>query len=491
MNLGISYQLNGNLEFALACYNDALNLNQNDPNVLCNIGNLYKDKNEYAYALKYYNKALEIDPDNWHAINSKGVALDEEGYHTEAINLFLLAFEKNKSYKEALANAFHAMERRNDLKAFRKAIDKAKVEVKPIFPEITLFEILLLYREKNFHAAKALISSIDIELLSILHKVKYWEVCGKVYDKLGLYDDAYASFSNMNSTSVRISPQHYKQSTQYFNQRLSDLRAIEVSSYIELDFNDINLEKKVFVIGFPRSGTTLLQTVLAAHPEIEVIEEQPAVAEAKKHILSHGSFNLINSYPKLSVRNKSLEVYEEMVFNSSTDPSAPIKVDKLPLNLFDIPTIKFLFPKAMFICALRHPLDCVLSNWMQNYRYNAAMANMSDLGRIVAFYDLAMAYFEKCKEKLPINIHELKYEDLVENTNLEADKLFQFLNLELPSNLEQRRRKYVSNEHIRTPSYSQVTQPIYNDSLQKWKNYRNYLSRYDTFLSHWITKYGY
>jgi hypothetical protein len=88
-------------------------------------------------------------------------------------------------------------------------------------------------------------------------------------------------------------------------------------------------------------------------------------------------------------------------------------IDKLPLNLLQIPLIQQLYPRAKFILALRHPLDTILSCWMQNFKLNSAMANMVELDRIVEFYCVAMETFKICRAKYNLNVHQIKYEDLL------------------------------------------------------------------------------
>ena len=97
-------------------------------------------------------------------------------------------------------------------------------------------------------------------------------------------------------------------------------------------------------------------------------------------------------------------------FNKHIDTTSPDKVyiDKLPLNLLQAPLIHQLYPDAKFILALRHPMDTILSCWMQNFKLNPAMANMVDLDRIVEFYCVAMETFKICRTKYNLSVHEIR-----------------------------------------------------------------------------------
>ena len=108
--------------------------------------------------------------------------------------------------------------------------------------------------------------------------------------------------------------------------------------------------------------------------------------------------------------------------------SGNVYIDKLPLNLLDASLIQQLYPKAKFILAIRHPMDAILSSWMQNFKLNGAMANMVDLDRTVDFYCIAME--DVLNYIYNLNVHEVRYEDLINNLKDETEAILAFLNLE-------------------------------------------------------------
>ena len=163
----------------------------------------------------------------------------------------------------------------------------------------------------------------------------------------------------------------------------------------------------------------------------------------------------------------------------------------MPLNLLEAPLINAIFPEAKFILALRHPFDTILSCWMQNFELNAAMANMIDLNRIVELYCLAMETFKICRKKYELNVHIIKYEDLLENLKGESSSLLKFLDLNWETQMEDYRSTALKRGRINTPSYSQVSQPIYKDAKYRWVNYKNYLDKYLDQIEPWIDEFGY
>jgi hypothetical protein len=168
-----------------------------------------------------------------------------------------------------------------------------------------------------------------------------------------------------------------------------------------------------------------------------------------------------------------------------------IIVDKLPLNILQLPLINQIFPNAKYIVALRHPLDCVLSCWMQNFKLNPAMANMIELERIVDFYDVAMSILKLSEERYSLDTHRIRYEDLVLDFEGNVSSLLTFLDLKWEEKLRSYQKTALARGKINTPSYSQVIKPLYKTASYRWKNYEEYLEPYKSRLAPWIKEYGY
>ena len=166
-------------------------------------------------------------------------------------------------------------------------------------------------------------------------------------------------------------------------------------------------------------------------------------------------------------------------------------IDKLPLNLLKIPLIRQLYPKAKYILALRHPMDTILSCWMQNFKLNAAMSNMVDLDRIVDLYCVAMETFRVCGSDFELDVHTIRYEDLLDDLSGETSKLLSFFNLAWEAQMEDYRATALKRGRIHTPSYSQVVEPIYKDAQYRWLKYEKYLDKYLNQLDPWIKEFGY
>ena len=163
----------------------------------------------------------------------------------------------------------------------------------------------------------------------------------------------------------------------------------------------------------------------------------------------------------------------------------------MPLNLVKVPLIHQLYPQAKIILALRHPMDSILSCWMQYFRLNSAMANMVDLERIVDFYCVAMDIFKLCRAKYSLSIYEIRYEDFLEDLKGELSELLKFLDVDWEAEMENYQETALKRENVNTASYSQVVQPIYKSSKYKWLNYEKQLSQFVAQVEPWRREFRY
>ena len=136
-------------------------------------------------------------------------------------------------------------------------------------------------------------------------------------------------------------------------------------------------------------------------------------------------------------------------------------------------------------------MDTILSCWMQNFKVNMAMANMVDLHRIVEFYCVAMEFFKLCRTNYNLNVHEIRYEDLINNFQQEVHGVLQFIDLKWEPAMENYRDTALRRGKINTPSYAQVVQPIYKEAQYRWLDYQKYLEQYLGQVKPWLLEFGY
>ena len=243
----------------------------------------------------------------------------------------------------------------------------------------------------------------------------------------------------------------------------------------------------VFLVGFPRSGTTLLDTILMGHPDVTVLEEQPPLNIVDEAI---GGLAALPALDAEAIARARRDYFTE-VHRIEDVPVSNLLIDKSPLFLQKVPLIQLLFPGARFILAMRHPCDVLLSCFMSNFRLNSAMSNFLRLEDAAQYYDLTFQHWQRSCELFPANVHIIKYENLVEDVEAEVRPLFSFLDLEWHDQVLDHQRTAKARGLITTASYSQVTEPIYKRASGRWTRYRENLEPVLPILKPWVQRHGY
>lgn len=243
----------------------------------------------------------------------------------------------------------------------------------------------------------------------------------------------------------------------------------------------------VFLVGFPRSGTTLLDTILMGHPDTIVLEEQPPLNLVDEELGGMARIPDLDSAAIAAARTR----YFAEVAKLTDLPRGKLLIDKSPLFLLKAPLIRRIFPKARFILALRHPCDVVLSCFMSNFRLNPAMSNFLRLEDAAAYYDLTFRHWERSRALFPLDMQPVVYERLVEDVEGQMKPLFEFLGLDWHDAALDHRKTAKARGFITTASYSQVTEPIYQRASGRWRRYREHLAPILPVLDPWVEKFGY
>jgi len=251
-------------------------------------------------------------------------------------------------------------------------------------------------------------------------------------------------------------------------------------------------QSPVFVVGFPRSGTTLLEQMLDAHPDFQSMDERAYI-----HDLIEGMELVGQQYP-VDLANLTQQdadqlrsVYRRMVGEVLPDLGERRLVDKNPLNMLCLPMIMRLFPHARIILCLRHPCDVLLSCSMQPFRSPAFMVLCSSLQRLAQGYVRAFEQWHRDVEVLAPHVLEWRYESVVSQFDDQVARLGQFLETADTSPMARfaehaRRKRFIS-----TPSYAQVTEGVHRKAVDRWQNYREQFEPVLPELQPWIDRLGY
>ncbi|MDB4092446.1 tetratricopeptide repeat protein [bacterium] len=527
-NMGVAFQKKGELDQAIEAYSKAISINPNYTEAYYNLGNTLTEQNNFDEAIKAYNKAIIIKSDYPDVYNNMGIALQNQGKFEEAVDAYKKALilrpdytdvyfsmgialqnqgdldKAVDAYSKALAvkpdwadawsNGAEALEKGNKLEQLSLWLKRAHKIFEPIPSDIVFMKAKLLWRNKDIIGSSKLLSSIDFKTISQSRKPDFLNLRAKCYEASENFDLAFSCFSKMNSMvskSVDYSKINHEKYLEFYKNQLLSLQSHPSNQRTKNILKQTDWAP-VFLVGFPRSGTTLLDTVLRSHSRICVVEERPVLSGANKLLQENGYNDLVRSIVPENLSMKAAENYEaEFQKYSENFDQSSVYIDKLPLNLLQVPLITQLYPRAKFILALRHPMDTILSCWMQNFKLNPAMAIMVDLDRIVDFYCVAMETFQICRSRYNLDVYEIKYEELVDNLSAETSSLLSFLGLDWEDQMKHYQKTALKREHINTPSYSQVIQPIYKNAKYRWLNYRHQLEPYVERIGPWINEFYY
>jgi len=315
------------------------------------------------------------------------------------------------------------------------------------------------------------------------------QIIGECHDRLGDPAAAFKAFTEMNRLTAADIADASRTAADY--RAMVARRTATVTPEWRAGWGtapvDDGREDPVFLFGFPRSGTTLLDTFLMGHPRALVLEERPALFAACEGL---GAFDALPTLPAGRIAAARARYFAQV---DAIAPNARdrLVIDKLPLGIVDTAIVHRLFPRARFIFVQRHPCDVVLSCFMTRFDPRGGMANFLDLGDAARLYDAVLGHWHACRDALPIAVHDIRYERMIADAPGELAPLAAFLGLALDAAMLDHQRTARARPHIATPSYAQVAEPLYRRALARWERYRPQMDPVLPLLAPWAERMGY
>jgi len=437
---GINNQKRGKLREAARLYRSVLETDPGNADALHLLGLTHYDRKEYDEAQQLIISATSKDPRQPHfhhnmaaVLSIKGELAAAEGYYREAIRL-----------KPDYAEAFYNLSAIIRLRSHDPIID----------------QILKLLQEKT-------LSQTDRRFLHF--------AAGKFLDDIGDYDQAFLQYSEGNAAK-----------TTRYNRKMIEkyLHALKRAFTKDL-FNarhphSLRTDVPVFIVGMPRSGTSLVEQILASHPDIfgsgEIQDINSISLNLKKHNADNMEYPLSMTSIAQDILNGMGKTYINKLENLA--PGADRIINKMPLNFWHLGLIACMFSGAKIIHCRRDPLDTCLSCYFQNFTNGQDYAfDLDDLGH---FYRLYSEMMDHWSSVLPLTIIEFNYEDLVTRTETVTREILTLLGLEWDEKCAQ---SHENKRVVETASRWQVRQPVYQSSTKRWKRYDRHLGPLKQALS--------
>jgi tetratricopeptide (TPR) repeat protein len=392
----------------------------------------------------------------------KAAALTEMGRHGEAVDVSATMLERfpDQSYAWLVhANGLRALGRTDDcVAAYSRAI-----EFDPRCAEAYLsLANLKTYRftVDQVTAMRALLSQDD---LYPDDRIKLHFALGKDSEDNGAHDVAFDHYARGNA--IERSRRAYDPATTSAYARQS--KALFTPAFFEARSGwGARDPDPIFIVGLPRSGSTLVEQILASHSAIEGTHELADLPILAVNIPGYPD-GLAGLSQAICARLGAEYLRRTSAYR---DLGRPRYIDKTPKNFLHIGLIQLILPKARIVDVRRHPLACGLSVYKQHFGHGFGSAfDLEHIGRYYVDYVDLMAHFDVA---LPGRIHRVIYEDLVADTESEVRRLLTYLDLPFERACM---RFYENRRAVDTPSSEQVRQPIFTDGLDQWRNFEPWL----------------
>jgi tetratricopeptide (TPR) repeat protein len=456
-DLGSAFLFLGRREEATDILQRALKMRPDSPVVLANLACLKEMQGRVEEALEYYALALRVHPDSVEILAKQAELMEKTGRLAEASDLVARGLRINETLP-----LLHLVSARLERHAGRYANAAILLEAirKQAMPHDLAGESLLLL--------------------------------GQIYDRLGEYEKVFPLLFE-GKCQVALATHSTEENTKHVLERIDAARLwLGSSAPVPANININRMDAPVFLLGFPRSGTTLLEQILDSHPGIQALDEKP-MSGAMEQAFLNMTGGAASSLAQLDEQQLAelRKVYFDEADKQVTRRPNTLLLDKLPLNSLRVPLLWRVFPSARFILAIRHPCDVCLSCYMQNFATNDIMKSFISLETIATIYARAMGAWQEYVVRLPLIFHRIRYEDLVANLEPEVRGLLQFLELGWNDSVLGHTQHAQLRDIINTPSYHQVTQPIYQHAKYRWKHYEHEFAPVMDTLRPYISSFGY
>ena len=481
-NLGVTLLNAGNAKGATEALGRSLELRPDRPRVIDKWAEAHVTAQTGEQALAGIQAQLAVRPDDALLRVSAARLEDLLGRPERAVEHLQRALGSEPKNVAALSSLADLHERQNELDKFADIVTRLQA-VAPNSDSLPLLRASLELRRGKPEEALAFAYSAS----PITDPGSRAHLIGKICDRQGRAQEAWEAYALMNREDARAVARASAEavsSRKDLEAQLGIMTADWATNWTEVEEA---ADVPAFLVGFPRSGTTLLDTFLMGHPALCVSEENrmlQTVSDAERDLKKFPSM------PAEEVR-KLRTVYFDEASKYIPGWQGRRLIDKLPFALVAGPHIHRLFHGAPIIFVERHPCDVVLSCYFNRFVPSGPGANFVDLSDTAKLYDVMMRYWLHSRDLLGLRVHSVRYERMVEDTEAELRRVAEFLGLEWSDDLVASHETAAKRGFIKTPSYAQVTQPVYKSSVARWTRYRQQFEPVLPILEPWVRHFGY
>lgn len=465
-NMGNALLVLGRAEDAITHFEQAIAIIPGYAEAHSNLGNALKESGRPKDAISCYEQALAINPDFAMAHYNLGIALDELGRPNDAATRYEKALAIQPEYAEAhnnLGNALDELGRQEDaITHYEQAI-----AIKPDYAEAHRNLTTIKPKQEQVSILEKLLERPSLSEADAIH---CHFALGNIYRDVETFNKAFEHYNKGNALK-RKAIIYDSQNYSAYVDRL--IKAYSKAYFQEITTYGSDSELPVFIVGMPRSGTTLVEQIVSNHPQVYGAGELSSLIHIEDAITRQ--LEASNPYPEcMPLCNGSIKLnfansYLEELGNYSHD--AKRITDKMPGNFIRIGLIKTLFPKARIIHCQRNALDTCTSNFLNYFAIgNEYSFDLNELGQYYLDYERLMVHWTKL---FPIDILAVQYEELVMNQEKISRQIIGHIGLEWDNRCLE---FHLNKRAVNTFSSMQVRLPVYTHSINRWKQFEEHLA---------------
>lgn len=530
-NLGTALRGDKRFDEALRAYARAAELGDASASFFFNVGLTHLDRRDFEAARAIFARAAALAPQDIE-IRLRHAQACFETLRTEEASRIIEGWEKLPDLtSEHAANIGFLLMNLGEAARAEAALGRAALDPAPP-PEVQLTLVQVLERTNRVPEARALLDrltadpradSLGDELLlaqaQLAERESRHEASSRLFERVlhGIHEFELRHFQLFRLARSLDAQRRYEEafdalleahrSQAAYLARTAPgitLRGIPVMSMTQFGCDPADVatwsdpsappvaQSPIFIVGFPRSGTTLLELTLDAHPLLKSMDEQVFLQNALTEMISLGVQypGALGGLSPEQLAQLRASYWERVRRKVRLEPGQRL-VDKNPLNILRLPVIRRLFPHARVLLAVRHPCDVLLSCFMQHFRAPDFALMCSDLGQLALGYRRALDFWYEQRRILEPTQREIRYETFVANFEAEIRDISTFLELPWDERMLEPAAHARAKRFISTPSYSQVVQPVNQKSVARWRPYERHFADILPLLRPYLERWSY
>lgn len=483
----------GELEQAHKLLQRATEKEPDEPELWRRFGQLLARLGRHTESLRAFDEGLDIDPDNPVILQAAGQSSYRNGLLHPALNYYNDANRlrpDNPEVLAALASIHAQLEDAVQARDFGSRALKLSPDSFAAQLAIARADLLDGQAEVTLARVSAMLSSQTEARVALL------DVCAEAQDSLNRPAEAFAAYSARNAILEElfapIVAREVKERRVSQARRMADFfRSPRAEPWRSAQSTDAGTQPPhAFILGFPRSGTTLLEKSLAGHPDIVTLPEVDLLTDAGSELLQ--SDEGLRRLAELD--SAEIERYRSAYWLAVAEATkAPVGdkliIDKLPLHTLALPLISRLFPNARIIFAVRDPRDVALSCFRRRFQLNSAMYEFLTLPRAAEFYDAVMDLATAFLPLSPLAVRTVRHEELANDYDAQLGEILEFLGVDWHEGVRGFNR--LARENPRTPTDLQLMKGLTTQGIGQWTRYREQLEPVMPLLDPWVRHFNY